>query len=155
MKKITNHGSFKTWEGDHPSIQINTLKDLPPVRYAAALIRIREKIQSGRPLDAYDDETPGNKSMGCSWGFCDESRETWPDAQDHIFPLDFIKNGHTSPLSLGIPNTCPMDTRTKSGQQGCFYTCRVFQASRKKPAPTKEEAVRLYDAKISSLEGKI
>ena len=141
--------TYKTRPGAHPSIRINVLNTLPPERTKLALIRIRDAIAAGRPLNFYDDTTPGNKSMSCSWGLCHDSAETWPDAQDHVFPKDFEKRRRITPLESR--QLCPMDTRSEAAFNGCFYTCRVFQATRKSPPPTRAEALALYDEAISKL----
>lgn len=149
-RKITHFGDFKTYQGADRSIQINTLDYLPPERYQLALRRFREKIERGDVLYSYDDDTPGDKSMGCSWGLCSEAVADWPDAQDHTFPLDFIKRGRVSTLPTKQP--CPLDRRTdeqlKLNQSGCFYTCRVFNPKKGDEPMTKELALRLYDQRI-------
>ena len=149
-RKITNFGDFKTYQGADRSIQINTLNRLPAERYQLALRRFRERIEQGLPLTAYDDDTPGNKSMGCSWGLCSEDPAAWPDAQDHTFPIDFIKRGRVSVLSASQP--CPLDRRSeaqfKAEVTGCFYTCRVFRSKKGDEPMSKELALRLYDQRI-------
>ncbi len=144
--------SFSTRTGSHPSIKINVLDELPEHRYLAVLKRIRDSIASGRQLSAFDDTSPGNKSMGCSWGLCDETKATWPDAEDHTFPVDFQKHGRCSPLETADNNPCPMDMRESSDGNGCFYSCRVFKNRRKKHLiPTREQALELYDKAIEKL----
>lgn len=85
--------NYTTKPGAHSSIRINVLEHLPEERYLAALQRVRDAIAAGRPLQFYDDTTPGDKSTSCSWGLCHDSKDTWPDAQDHLFPSDFEKTG--------------------------------------------------------------
>lgn len=143
-KKITNHGAFKTYQGAHKSIQVNILNYLPQDRYILALNRLRAAIAAGRRLEADNDDSPGDKSMGCSWGLCDDNARTWPDPQDHIFPVDFLVHGRTSPLDTQ-KHLCPMDRRDTATLNGCFYTCRIFQANKQQPAPTRTEALKLYD----------
>jgi hypothetical protein len=139
--------NYTTKPGAHSSIRINVLEHLPEERYLAALQRVRDAIAAGRPLQFYDDTTPGDKSTSCSWGLCHDSKDTWPDAQDHLFPSDFENNGRISPLPS--PDPCPMDTRGYGPYTyGCFYSCRVFQATRKNPRPTHDEALALYEAAI-------
>jgi len=137
--------SYKTRNGAHPSIKINVLNKLPHDRYVAALQRLRDAIADGRPLDAYDDTTPGDKSTSCSWGLCHDSADTWPDAQDHIFPVDFERRGRISHLEA--PGLCPMDTRKEKTGNGCFWSCRVFKAKNGTQV-TKEQAIKLFDAAI-------
>lgn len=134
--------TYKTKNGAHPSIKINVLRKLPQDRYVAALKRLRDAIAAGRPLDAYDDTTPGCKSTSCSWGLCHDSAETWPDAQDHTFPVDFERYGRIS--TLGAPGKCPLDKREDIGGSGCFWTCRVFQG-KGGDGLTQKKALALYD----------
>lgn len=137
--------TYKTYNGISPSIQINVLRELPTERYKLVLKRIRNAIAAGRALDVYDDTTPGDKSTSCSWGLCHESKETWPDAEDHIFPVDFEKYGRISHLRLGNERRCPLDSREEATANGCFWTCRVFQAARGE-LPSKDQVLALYDA---------
>lgn len=137
--------AYKTRDGAHPSIKINVLRKLPQDRYVAVLKRVREAVANGRPLEACDDTTPGNKSTSCSWGLCHDSAETWPDAQDHTFPVDFEKSGRISALSA--PGKCPLDKRDDIGGSGCFWSCRVFQGKRGSRL-TREQVLALYDDTI-------
>lgn len=138
--------TYKTKSGAYPHVKINVLDELPVERFVLVLKRLRSAIAKGRPLRACDDTTPGNKSTSCSWGMCHDSAETWPDAQDHIFPADFEDRGRVAPLRA--PGRCPMDTRQEGGPSGCFYTCRIFQAKRGK-GPSQELALALFDAEIA------
>ncbi len=48
---------------------------------------------------------------------------------------------------------CPFDKGPHThGVQGCFNRCRFFQATKKNPQPTREEAIKLYQ--ITILERK-
>lgn len=142
--------TYKTRDGAHPSIKINVLNKMPNDRLLLALKRIRKAIANGRPLQAYDDTTPGNKSTSCSWGLCHESAETWPDAQDHTFPVSFERDKRISTLPTG--HNCPLDFDPAYKNGGCFWTCRVFQANKQRPRPTKNEALKLYDEAITHRE---
>ena len=144
--------TFKTKDGAHPSIKINVLKTLPKARYKLVLERIRNAIAKGRSLQAYGDCTPGCKSTSCSWGLCHESAETWPDAEDHIFPVDFQKYKRISHLRLANAHKCPLDLREEKTMSGCFWTCRVFSAKKGQPRLQKEEALALYDAALAKLK---
>ena len=143
--------TYQTKNGAHPSIKINVLRKLPHDRYVAVLHRLRDAIANGRPLDAYDDTTPGCKSTSCSWGLCHDSAETWPDAQDHTFPVDFERYGRISHLSA--PGKCPLDKRKDVGGSGCFWTCRVFQG-KVGNGLTQKKALALYDDAILSARGE-
>ena len=122
-------------------------------RYLAALNRQKTRIEGGLELVAWDDDTPGNKDIHCSWGLCSRDRAAWPDAQDHLFPDDFAQHGRVAPLYRNAPHRCPMDRRTGPdvGGSGCFYDCRIFRANNKRPAPTREEAIKLYDEAIAAV----
>ncbi len=115
-------------------------------RYLAALIRVRGLIASGLKFIAYDDTTIGSKNTECSWGLCSESKKTWPDPEDHLWPKQFVETGRSAPKYLQDKHQCPFDRREKSDGNGCFYSCLYFQHRIK---PTREEALALYDRKIS------
>jgi hypothetical protein len=140
---------YKTYPGVSPDIQINKLKRLPKERLLLALKRLRDAIAAGRAL-SYNDEPD------CSWGLCHESAETWPDAQDHIFPIDFETRGRVTPLDARKSNECPLDRRNggKAGMNGCFYTCMVLKPEKGQPKLTRELALARYDAAIARLEGE-
>ena len=42
-------------------------------RYVAALERIGEQIKDGSEFVYYDDTTPGDHDLHCSWGLCSNS----------------------------------------------------------------------------------
>lgn len=129
---------------------------LPKERYVAALKRIRGLIQRGEKLVAHDDTTPGDKSTSCSWGLCSEEKHAWPDVEDHLFPDDFTKYGRVAPKYIRNGHPCPIDSRTakehKTDLNGCFHTCRVFQAKGKRPS--QEQVIEWYDLRISQLNQK-
>lgn len=126
--------------------------NMPQERYVAALRRQRERIAKGLPLRAVDDNTPGDKSTTCTWGLCSEEREAWPDAQDHLWPDQFIERGRVAPLYLKPKQKCPLDLRDlkDADLNGCFFTCRVFQAA-KGARPSREEVIHLYDNRIKEV----
>jgi len=84
--------NFTTESGNHPDTQVNVLKKLPIPRAILALYRLRQLVDK-IGLDGHDDVTPGCHHMTCSWGLCNDTREMWPDAQDHVFPYDFLNDG--------------------------------------------------------------
>lgn len=118
-------------------------------RYLAALKRMRDLIAAGKALLAIDDETPGNKSTECSWGLCSREQVAWPDAEDHLWPDQFLK-GRIAPKYRNDPHSCPFSKGNKT--TGCFYDCRIFQARRPANLPTRAEALRLYDEAIATYE---
>lgn len=117
-------------------------------RYLAALIRIRNLIANGLPLDFDDDTTPGAKHMYCDWGLCSDKKDAWPDPQDYQWPdqPDRVTPKHRTDSCL-----CPLDKRSKHNGNGCFYSCRIFQPKIKN-LPTREEVLALYDKKIAETE---
>lgn len=142
---------YKTYAGAHPSTQINTLRKLPNDRLLLTLTRLRDAIAAGRELVAYSEPD-------CSWGLCHDSKETWPDAQDHIFPIDFEKSGRISHLHSKA-NACPLDRRNDQSlsddlHSGCFYTCMVLKQKRGNAPITREMALQRYDAAIKRLKEK-
>lgn len=121
---------------------------LPDDRYLAALRRQRDRIAAGVPLVCVDDDTVGNKVTSCSWGLCSDDAEAWPEAEDHLWPERFCREGRVAPRYLQTHQPCPFDTRAPEGGPGCFHACRVFQ--RKYRTPDREAALALYDVTISA-----
>lgn len=143
---MTGTKTYKTRTGALPEIRINTLRHLPKDRLLLALHRLRDAIAAGRPLQAFDEPD-------CSWGLCHDSAETWPDAQDHTFPVDFEVRGRITALNPRKSNECPLDRRNggKADMNGCYYTCMVLKPEQKM---TRDLALARYDQAIARLEGK-
>ncbi len=164
-KKITDHGSFKTWEGAHPTIQPNVLGDLPHDRYILALERNLARIENGTLLDLDDCNALGAKHTHASWGLCTDDLEVFPDAQDHSFPLAFLERDRRTPLSGAHGDTCPFDRqevlkdgKTVSGSapgdtSGCFYRCMIFRPKKGQPVPSRAKAVELYQITLGRARG--
>jgi hypothetical protein len=127
-------------------------------RYLAALIRIKTLICKGVKLDADNSDYMGDKHNECTWGLCNDTKSAWPDAEDHLWPDQFIEHGRVAPLYTQAHQWCPLDKRmtddAPESMNGCFYTCRVFQRSRKtlkKHGPMSKHldyVVELYDKAI-------
>lgn len=142
--------TYRTRPGAYPEIQVNVLRELPRARYLLALERMRERIAGGLRLEFEDSTTTGNKYTHCSWGLCSEERAAWPDAEDHIWPQQFEREGRVAPLDIPSPG-CPMDRREgKDDGNGCFYTCRVFNPLERGKRPSQEQTLELYDIKIKT-----
>lgn len=126
---------------------------LPQDRYIAALHRQLSRIQTGLKLAAEDSTAPGNKYTECSWGLCSDETQAWPDAQDHLWPDQFLSRGRVAPLYRQKEQKCPIDTRSlyDLNPNGCFYTCRIFSRG-KNPLPSAEQVVVLYRARIAEVE---
>lgn len=137
-------------------IKCNKLTFLPHPRYIAALKRIRDLIAKGIKLDFWDDDTIGNKDMECTWGLCSGQKEAWPDAEDHLWPDQFLKEGRVAPLYTKDYQVCPFDRRTsaeaKKDGNGCFYTCRFFNPKKSDKQPDQKEALELYSKIIQQQE---
>ena len=126
-------------------------------RYLVALKRIRQLIVDGEVLAGYDCTDVGCKNNECSWGFCCETLEHWPDKEDQIWPELFPNriapksrdNGQWCPLDSGMHGKF-RDKYNTDSKYGCFYRCLFFQ--RKKP--TKEQVLALYDEAIKAAEEK-
>lgn len=149
--------TYTTHAGAHPEIQINDLDRLTLERWLLALRRRLAYIRSGVRLQAEDSTAIGDKYTECSWGMCGEEPALWPDAQDHTFPLDFERHRRVTPLGRPKGQRCPLD-RLSNGERdgnGCFYSCSVFQASRTKPRPSREQAIASYEARIAEVEATI
>jgi len=133
---------------------------LPKERYLAALERIRGLILKGVELRHVDDTTPGDKSTTCTWGLCSEAKEAWPDAQDHLFPKDFEEHGRIAPKYLRSGWLCPVDSRdpkaAKKDLNGCFHTCRIFQAKDygNGKLPRIGTVIDWYDIRINQMAPK-
>lgn len=136
-------------------VKVGRSTDLPPARYLAALERMQGFVSSGEELVYYDDTTPGNHELHCSWGLCSVRAEHWPDPADHLWPDQFAGHQRVAPLhrSAKDGHRCPMDRRDRaavaSDPNGCFYTCRFFQKGKN---PTRLEALDLYDQAIVEQE---
>jgi len=117
-------------------------------RYLAALKRLKAVVAQGVELNAEDSTTPGDKYTTTTWGLCSEDPAHWPDKFDHLWPHSFETEGRVAPLHLAQHQLCPFDKRDKGGVNGCFYSCRIFQG----PKPTREQALELYDMRISQAE---
>jgi hypothetical protein len=128
--------------------------DLPQGRYIAAMERQKARIEKGIKLTFYDDTTPGDKSTECSWGLCSEDKEAWPDAQDHLWPDQFLKDGRVAPKYPKKGNSCPLDARptSKEFRRGCFFTCRVFNPVKGEKIPTREQAIQFYERRIGEFK---
>lgn len=130
---------------------MSTNIDMPQDRYVAALVRQRKRIVGGLKLQGEDSTTPGDKYTECTWGLCSRERAAWPDAQDHLWPDEFMKRGRVAPKYLQQHQKCPLDRRptNDTDMNGCFYTCRFFSAKKKDQRLTREFVITLYDARIA------
>ena len=135
---------------------------MPEDRYLVALKRQRARIADGLLLDYWDDTTIGQKQTHCAWGLCSTDKEAWPDAQDHLWPDEFLGHGRVAPRYLTKGQLCPFDTdqtprghvRELGDPKGCFYRCRFFQAKKLGPAPDQKRALELYDERIERVSAR-
>ncbi len=129
--------------------------------YVAVLERQLERIQADVPLQMEDSTEIGNKYTECSWGLCSDSKEVWPDPQDHIWPDEFIKHGRSAPLYRDKGQLCPFDNQDKirdatpKGEpSGCFYRCMIFKPGKlngkRQTVPSRERAEELYQIRIKN-----
>lgn len=140
--------------------EIKITDDLTHEQYLAALVRMRKRIADGIPLVYEDDCTVGSKSTHCSWGMCSCDREQWPNALEHIWPSEFIYNRRFAPKGQDKGQYCPFDPdRTRILQpEGCFFKCEIFHNrgwGKSPPLPTKEDALRKYDAMILTAQALV
>lgn len=132
-------------------------------RWLLALKRMLALVKGDTRLKFIDSTQTGNKFTECSWGMCTDARRAWPDAQDHLWPDEFVKHGRVAPLYRESWQKCPLDRRRtmpdtdkrKFDSNGCFYTCAVFQANRANPAPTREQTIELYQLTIAETEARM
>lgn len=140
---------FKSYcfEGAHPSIVINERDNMTKKQFIQVLERVRKSVET-KPLQFFDDDTPGFKDMGCNWGLCWDTREFYPNPELHTFPQDFVDRGRCTAIEPPEGFDCPMRERRDDGnnESGCFHQCRVFQKNRK--TPSRAEALKLIDATI-------
>lgn len=80
-------------------------------RYLEALKRIRNLIASGFEFKKDYSNEIGNKYTYCTWGLCSNCKESWPDAEDHLWPDQFIERGRVAPLYFEEYQICPFDMR--------------------------------------------
>lgn len=126
---------------------------LSQARYVAALERIRGLIIDDLPLVAECSIESGNRNVSCSWGLCSEAKVAWPDAEDHLWPDQFIERGRVAAKYLRPHHLCPIDSRKPDYSTnlliGCFITCRVFQEPKR---PTQGQVIDWYDIRISQFK---
>lgn len=115
-------------------------------RYLAALYRQRDRIIAGAAFEAVDSDVIGDKYTHASWGLCSDDAEAWPDAEDHLWPEQFVANGRVAPKYRSQHQVCPM--QRKSGPSGCFYSCRIFKGD-EITASKRTKAVELYEQAIA------
>jgi hypothetical protein len=134
----------------HPFTR-NKVTYLPRHRYILAMQRMLNLIENDRPLNYVDNTEPGNKYIDCSIGLCNNSVALWPDAQDHKWPDQFLKQDRIAPLDRTKNCKCPLDTRSQSDNDlnGCFYSCLIFQNKNRSLLPTKNQLIELYNKRIS------
>jgi hypothetical protein len=131
---------------------------MAPEQYIAALERQRKRIADGLGLLYWDDTTVGAKSTHQAWGLCSNDKEAWPNAEDHLWPDQFVEDGRVAPKYFTRGQVCPFDTQEalrgqvhEPGQpSGCFYRCMFFQARRYGTPPDRKRALELYDAAIET-----
>lgn len=149
--------------------------DMGEGRYQDTLRRFRARIAAGLRNDLDDCTDSGNKFTHAAWGLCScKDIEAYPDVNDHTFPdriVDDMNEGRDillGPRSPPAGATCPFDRglqkpdKNNPGSQGCFYRCRMFRpvpgtlppGERLPRAPTREEALKLYDDLIAAREAK-
>lgn len=140
--------------------------DMGEGRYQDTLRRARGLIAEGLTLDLDDCNIPGMKSTEASWGLCSDSREMYPDVNDHTFPEDVNTHGRLGAREPPKGATCAFDRgrfkpdSLNPGAGGCFYRCMLFRpvkgqlpkTERSARVPTKEEALKLYDDLIAERE---
>jgi hypothetical protein len=92
--------------------------------YRRVLRELRRRVLAGVKLTYFDDDAPGNKRMGCSWGTCDDNLSS---IMDGIYPTDRQPCPHDSRFFTQDGTEFATVTRVSSG---CFYTCRIFKAKK-------------------------
>jgi len=122
-------------------------------RWQDALRRMRDFIAAGSQLECEDSDEVGNKYTHCSWGMCSEAISQWPEADDHVFPDEFIERARVAPRDS--PGGCPLDTSVEKPDwehYGCFFRCLAFGEKIQKQ--DRDRALELYDTVISKREAE-
>jgi len=146
-------------EEDTTCVRCRHLKlELPDDRFVEFLKRAVVRLREGLELQYFDCTEIGAKETHCSWGTCSHDVEAWPDAEDHLWPDQFVGPGYqrVAPKYHKLRHFCPFDRRVGSRfsgkpkiasfPDGCFYRCMIFNP--KGSRPTREEAILLYEAQI-------
>ena len=129
-------------------------------QFLDALKRVRKQIAGGLKNLKDDSTTSGDKYTTCSWGTCTQSMAAYPHPDSHLWPDQFILNQRVAPKYKERRHLCPMDwrnpTKVKDNYNGCFHSCRIFQAkSGRKNRVTQQQALKMYDKRIKFMEDMI
>lgn len=94
-------------------------------QYFQIMNNLEFEIKRGLKLSGFDDNTPGDKSIQCTWGLCGDNPRVQSEANMHLFPKELP--GRLSPKYRKEHHRCPFEDPTgKDQQSGCFYRCRFF-----------------------------
>lgn len=127
-------------------------------RYLVVLERQKKRIEDGLELSLVDSNTIGDKYTEATWGLCSGEKEAWPDAEDHLWPDQFLNEGRVAPKYQVTGQHCPFDDTSRQkdlfGPSGCFYRCRLFQ-NKKVDRPDRKRALELYDERIAQAKARM
>lgn len=120
-------------------------------QYLQLLKRALKIVQNMSKVQAEDCTIRGCKDNTCNAGLCNDNQLCTPKIA--MFPKDFPQRKDIKYLE--DYQKCPLDWRTESqlDGNGCFYTCKIFQAKKKKIP--NGEIVRLYKKQIKWAEDRI
>lgn len=106
--------------------------------YLEALRELLRRVEDGEPIALCDDDTLGNKSTSCHWGFCSAE-------------LAHVKKREQK--------NCPFDKEAAGEFRrfGCFWRCRLFKGrsgyARLMPTPNEVSmALQILKEAISKAE---
>ena len=145
-----------------PSCVALAMRKMTNEQYHAWLIHNRSRIWQGLPLEAWDDETIGNKDMYVSWGMCSDDMAAYPDPETWAYgPI--TKPNHLDPTRIrvidrGKDHHCPFDRRlvgdfkNTNEYNGCFWSCRIFEKEIKKD--DRDKAIEWFDKAIEKAKKK-
>lgn len=143
--------------GNHETTWINVTKTASLEDTLLVYTRIRDFIASGGEFIADDDETPGNKSMQCTFGRCTENRDVWLEPRLNTFPKSRLAYNRVTQIELS--SRCPFDRRDEKEWNGCFWKCEIFKGRSghySKQMPMSREAfVAKWDAKIAEVKSML
>lgn len=116
---------------------------LTDAQYLDLLKRARAHLDTIDEAYGYDSTVPGCKFTDSNIGLCNDSLTTleiamWPEDFPTRPTMKYRKERHK----------CPLDWRTGSGSDGCFYTCLHFRRGLK----DLDKIKALYDQRIKEVE---
>jgi len=119
---------------------INQQEELTPEQHYSLLVALRDRIASGVPLQAWNDNTVGDRDQYTNWGCCCDDKELWP-IETHKWPLNEQRGNRV--YGLVHHGKCPFDRLPEPNVwSGCWHRCVLYHTRQK---PTAEQALEWFD----------